>query len=129
MYKNVDIMTTLGEYIARKRVEKGLTQRDLAKRAGFSHGTLNKIENGLTSHPGIDVLMGISKALNVPITSLIAAYQGKDPDSATDPGSTEAYKEATRGFIEALPEEEIFALLDRMPADVLKRRLKKMGKD
>lgn len=104
-------MTTLGDYIARKREEKGLTQRDLAKKAGFSHGTLNKIENGLTSHPGIDVLMGISKALNVPITSIIAAYQGREPEGLTSSAKEEVVSDLLEALLKTIPAENIFAAM------------------
>jgi transcriptional regulator with XRE-family HTH domain len=86
--QNAISMTTLGDYIARLRDEKDWTMRELARKAGLSLGAVQKIENGTTQSPGIDVLLGLSQALNIPIMKLILAYQGRDPDrelkSATD---------------------------------------------
>lgn len=72
-------MGTLGEYIAALREAKGWTQRELGRRAGFSQTTIHKIETGITAHPGIDVLMSLSTALQVSIINLVFAYQGKSP--------------------------------------------------
>lgn len=106
----------------------------LAKQSGISYAYLNYLihgedpKTGRPPSPSIDKLLAISKALNVPIMSLITAYQGKNPDIVNSSSDTEVYKEATRGFIQALPEEEAFALLDRMPPEVLRKRLERMEK-
>lgn len=59
-------MTTreeIGLKIARFRKEAGLSQRDLAEKAGLTQNTIYKVENGKLS-TGIDVLDRIAKALN-----------------------------------------------------------------
>lgn len=85
-------MTTLGDYICKVRTEKRLTQRELAKKAGFAHGTIQKIESGITEHPGIDVLLGIAKALNTDPLLLIEAYKGKEPSKTDKEPNIEAWK-------------------------------------
>lgn len=70
-------MTTLGDYIAKLREEKGWSQKELARRAGRSQTTIHKIETGLTLHPGIDILVDIAKALNISVHLLVLAYEGQ----------------------------------------------------
>ena len=70
-----------GRYIARLREERRLSQRDLAKIIGFSQNTLSKIENGQTASPSLDVVLALSRALGVPMSTLILAYEGKNPNN------------------------------------------------
>ncbi len=70
----------LGEYIARLRLAKGWSQRDLARRAGCSYAQIQKLENNDVASPGIQLIINLAKALNVSEASIILAYKGKDPD-------------------------------------------------
>jgi DNA-binding XRE family transcriptional regulator/mannose-6-phosphate isomerase-like protein (cupin superfamily) len=56
------------------RKKLGLTITDLALAADMSVGMLSKIENGQIS-PSLATLQSISKALNVPITTLFSAFE------------------------------------------------------
>lgn len=69
-------MTTLGDFIGSLRESKGLSQKDLAKKAGCSQATVHKIESGMTLHPGIDILVSLAHALNISVFTLVLAYQG-----------------------------------------------------
>ncbi|MBI3835027.1 MAG: helix-turn-helix transcriptional regulator [Planctomycetes bacterium] len=54
---------SLARNIIRKRVEAGLTQRELAKRAGVRHETLFCIESGKHT-PSVATITRLEKALN-----------------------------------------------------------------
>lgn len=73
-------MTTLGQYITSLRDEKGWTQRELAKRAGCSHTTINKLEGDAFKQPSLDLIIALSRAFKVPVASFVRAYQGKEPN-------------------------------------------------
>lgn len=57
------IREQIGSKIAHLRKGAGLSQRDLADKAGLTQNTIYKIENGKFS-VGIDVLDRVAKALN-----------------------------------------------------------------
>ncbi len=58
----------IGENIRRIRKEKGLTIKDISKKADLTKGLISQIENN-KANPSINSLMAIAKALNVPIAS------------------------------------------------------------
>lgn len=58
----------LGEFIKEERLNRGLTQIDLAKQVGVSFVTINKIEN--TSTCGIRTLSALSDYFGVSLTEL-----------------------------------------------------------
>jgi transcriptional regulator with XRE-family HTH domain len=60
----------VGERIARLRELRGLTQAELATKAGMFRETLADIERG-ASQPKLETLMRLAAALRVPITRLI----------------------------------------------------------
>ena len=53
------------------RVKRGLTQSELARRAGIRQGVLSYIESGRTKHPRIDTLSAIAAALGVSVDRLM----------------------------------------------------------
>lgn len=55
-----------GKIVIKGRVDKGITQRQLAKKIGCSDVIVGQWERGLKS-PGIDKVFEIEKALNVGI--------------------------------------------------------------
>ena len=63
-------MTSIGEQIKDVRTAKGISQNQLAKRAGISQAGLSAIEN-TTKSPNIDTLNRIANALGIPITALL----------------------------------------------------------
>ncbi len=64
----------LGIQVRAIRRQLDLTVSDLAGAAGISVGMLSKIENGQIS-PSLATLQAISKALNVPITTLFSTFE------------------------------------------------------
>lgn len=53
------------EYLQLKRVEQGLTRRQLATKSGVSARTIRRLENGPGGDPKIPTVIGLAKALNV----------------------------------------------------------------
>jgi transcriptional regulator with XRE-family HTH domain len=68
--KEKDFLKYLGEHIAKIRKSKGYSQDRLLLEAGFSRGTLSKIENGLVN-PQIWTLAKIAKTIGVPLKKLV----------------------------------------------------------
>jgi len=64
-------MNTIAEKIRNKRIELGLTQEQLAIKAGIPYTTLSKIENELVTNPTINTLKKIANALEVSVDYLI----------------------------------------------------------
>jgi transcriptional regulator with XRE-family HTH domain len=65
---------SIGREVKRFREKLGLTIAELAKGAGMSAGMLSKIENGATS-PSLSSLQALSRALQVPVTSLFRGFE------------------------------------------------------
>ncbi|MGI5918908.1 MAG: helix-turn-helix domain-containing protein [Christensenellales bacterium] len=67
--------THIGEKIIRKRKALGLTQSELAKRAGIAQSTLSNIEKG-EQRPQFDTISAICRVLGVSILELLT-YEEK----------------------------------------------------
>ena len=64
----------IGREVRGFREKLGITISELAKAADMSAGMLSKIENGATS-PSLSSLQALSKALQVPVTSLFRGFE------------------------------------------------------
>jgi transcriptional regulator with XRE-family HTH domain len=64
----------IGRQVRAFRSQLNMTVAEVAKQAGLSPGMLSKIENGHTS-PSLATLSALSRALNVPVTSLFRKYE------------------------------------------------------
>jgi len=61
----------IGQAIKKRRIEKGLTQEDLADKAAISISYLTKIEALNTNKAfSLEVVFAISDALGIPVTDL-----------------------------------------------------------
>lgn len=60
----------LGAHIAKTRKQRGYSQDRLCLEAGFSRGTMSKIENGLSS-PEVYTLARVADVLGVPLERLV----------------------------------------------------------
>jgi transcriptional regulator with XRE-family HTH domain len=58
--------------IRRRREEKGLTQEQVAKRAGVAKEYVTMLERGARKAPTLPVLQRLAKALGVPVTELLS---------------------------------------------------------
>jgi XRE family aerobic/anaerobic benzoate catabolism transcriptional regulator len=57
--------------LRRLRKTKGLSQKDLAKKARVSQPYLSQLEAGTYKNPSIEVLKRFAKAIGVPVTALL----------------------------------------------------------
>ena len=57
--------------VVEKRLEKGISQNQLAKLSGVPQSVISDIESGNTKAPRIDTLQAIAAALGVTIDDLI----------------------------------------------------------
>jgi transcriptional regulator with XRE-family HTH domain len=60
----------IGKLIRAERTKAGLSQGDLARRAGIAHASLSRIENGNRS-PNMSTLDALAQALQVDVHELI----------------------------------------------------------
>ncbi|SFF68251.1 Helix-turn-helix [Clostridium cadaveris] len=74
------MINSIGENIRKIRIEKGLTQKELAKKSGVSLSALNKYERE-DRIPKIDAIEKISEALNIQIDYLLGKTEFKKFDS------------------------------------------------
>ncbi|MGV3609849.1 MAG: helix-turn-helix domain-containing protein [Fluviicola sp.] len=70
MDKN-ELLLQLGERVKEIRVQKGLTQTELANKIGKDHPSINKLENGKVN-PSYYFLYEVAQGLGVDIKDLIA---------------------------------------------------------
>lgn len=68
----------LGQRVRQFRVDKGLTQNDLAELSGLSHSALSKIENNQLS-PTFETILKIIGGLNIDISDLLTSIQNETP--------------------------------------------------
>lgn len=57
--------------IRKLRRKLGLSQTELARRAGIRQGVLSYIESGRTKHPRVDTLTAIARVLGVTVEDLM----------------------------------------------------------
>lgn len=100
---------TIGGYIKEKRIEKGMSQRELAAAAGLSNAEISRIESGLRKQPSPDVLKSISAALNIFCENLyaVAGYIDRQSDLDTPVQSTPVINENNYICVSDLTKEEI----------------------
>jgi len=67
------VVGLVGGNLRRLRERAGLSLRELATRAEVSTSTLSNLESGV-GNPGIETLVNISRALNVPFSELVLPH-------------------------------------------------------
>jgi XRE family transcriptional regulator, master regulator for biofilm formation len=53
------------------REERGLTQRDLARKARITQGYVAQLEMGIRTNPSIEIVKRLAKAIGAPVTALL----------------------------------------------------------
>ena len=64
-------MATIGKNIKKLRTKQGLSQDDLARKAGLKYSTLAKIEGDFVTKPGVQMVAKIAKVLGVSVEDLL----------------------------------------------------------
>jgi transcriptional regulator with XRE-family HTH domain len=67
-----------GRRVTRIREQRGLTQQELATRAGTTYQTIWRIENGKHVEPGIYIAREIARALGVSLDYLVNLHGETD---------------------------------------------------
>jgi transcriptional regulator with XRE-family HTH domain len=63
---------TIGQRVRAARIAAGLSQEQLAERCGVAQAAISRIERGETREPGVLVMAGIARALELSIDELVA---------------------------------------------------------
>lgn len=66
----MDLIALIAASIRRERERAGLSQTELARRAGLAKSTLSQLESG-TGNPSVETLWALGTALNVPFSRLV----------------------------------------------------------
>src|SRR5512135_2877079 len=75
----------LGDKLREARSRLGLSQRQLAERAGLSNGMLCLIERG-EANPSVQSLLGLAEALGMPLASFFDDRPEGEATGGDDPG-------------------------------------------
>jgi transcriptional regulator with XRE-family HTH domain len=113
---------SIGDKVRATRKAAGISQEEVARRAGVSLNVINRLERSVILDPHYSTLRGISSALGVPVEDLVRepALAGKAEDPGTGPtpyevgevvasipyaegGQAEAFEEAVLAAREARP--------------------------
>jgi len=76
----------IGRAVRLVRTAKGVTQKELAERAGCTANYLSMVERG-DRRPSIKLVGGIASSLDVPVAEIFAL--GADPPTSPDPSTRE----------------------------------------
>jgi transcriptional regulator with XRE-family HTH domain len=101
---------TLGQRIKATRKERGLTQKELAQRMGFSYQQLNKYEGGFNV-PSADLLQRFAQELDVSADFLLT---GQHPNTASPSNLRLAERLRIAEQFPADDQETVIKLLDAM---------------
>jgi transcriptional regulator with XRE-family HTH domain len=69
----LDIVSSkvLSKNIKKLREQAGLSQDQMARKAGIPYSTYLKIENGVTPNPSIQTVLNIAEALDISLDKLV----------------------------------------------------------
>ncbi len=106
-------MSAIGERVRNVRVSRGLTQVELARRAGISRQALGAIEAGLYQ-PSVTVALSLARELGETVESLFAAQDEEpcarigvswsDPEAASVPSGCKVALARVAGRVVAVPQ-------------------------
>lgn len=75
-----EVIRRIGRQIRSKRKLLGLTQRDLAARAGVNSGLIGDIEQGKKPMQAVRTLFKIAQAMSLSVEDLMGSQQDVDPE-------------------------------------------------
>lgn len=77
MSKEYDFKILFGEFVRKKRIEKGLSQSDLAARMGNNYQNISRLERGETS-PTLEWCYKLAAALEIEIAEFLKEFDYKN---------------------------------------------------
>ena len=113
-----DYVDNIGEVIKKTRVQKRMSQKELAAAIGIDPTQYNRIEL-CKSIPGIKTLAKLAKALDVTIDALISGEQGFQEVEIKDKSLFEKVR-----MIDNLPEDEKNIVLKVIDLALSKKKFK-----
>lgn len=111
-----------GEKVRVKRLEKGMTQAELAKKAGITQATISRVESGEVLQLGSNKLTGLAKTLDVSVDFLVGKIDRMEFDDSLINDQTA--KVIFRGY-EKLSEERKKQVLEFVDYLVTKEKSKR----
>ncbi|EHF02969.1 hypothetical protein HMPREF1008_00010 [Olsenella sp. oral taxon 809 str. F0356] len=103
--KQIHIPRQMGQAVRTKRLELGLTQRELAGKAGVSERLVLSLEQGEATGIRLDKLLGILGSLGLSLyvggglSAATAVHQSSASPLASDKGPTKSYEETYADFV------------------------------
>src|SRR5215204_5417612 len=77
----LEVGMRLGERVKRLRTERGLTQTELADRAGVSQAIISRLEGKVRHNVNADVLKALAKALGCTTDYLVGMHEDEAEDT------------------------------------------------
>jgi FMN phosphatase YigB (HAD superfamily)/DNA-binding Xre family transcriptional regulator len=100
-----------------KRLEAGLTQKELARRSGVSYSTLTKLEQGTTSSPSVSVIADLATVLGCDSAEVLEV---SEYDITPNPDIWFVYFDVGGVLVHWLPSLEAFAERINRPENTVK---------
>jgi transcriptional regulator with XRE-family HTH domain len=117
----VNAMNDFGTFLREKRRVAGLSQRQLAERAGLDFSYISKLENGRLPAPAADTVVRLAEILGCPAEDLLSAAKkmptGLSSGSLTDPGALRFLQEASRLRLSQEEWEQLLGKLHGLRSD------------
>ena len=85
----------IGKLIHDRRIELGLTMKELGERCEVSEATISRYESGNIKNMRRDVVAALSKALNIS-PKILMGWGQDEPEYYTDPETARLAQEAAR---------------------------------
>src|SRR5215218_2469263 len=92
----------IGKRIRDLREERGLTQREVARRAGLTPSGVGFIEHGQTRKPSAETVVAIARALGVPVKELLEEPVAPLDEAPQESGQSETSTRTVEEFEQAL---------------------------
>ena len=124
-------MSTIGQRIKAERERQGLSQKELARRAGVSQPGLSAIESS-TKSPNVDTVTLLARALRMKVSTLL----GEDEKAPSEAEGAQAIRDVLEDAGVIMPGQELNrAQVDALTefakanADFIRARTKQLEED